>query len=97
MLLKSKREALREAQSSEAKLWFGERGTWKKRKRECEVLKESDAANEKAKVQSKGHPLINLCLSVCSSVFAVHTRINGHLLMSVVLMQLFHSFSERAV
>lgn len=76
--------------STEAKLWFGERGTWKK-ERECEVLKESDVANKKAKVQSKGHPLIYLCFYVQSSFWCTH------LLMSVMLMELFHSFSTRAV
>ncbi len=32
-----------------------------KRKRECEVLKDSDVASKKAKAQRKGHPLILLC------------------------------------
>lgn len=50
--------------------------------------KKRDVLNEKKKMQSKGHPLIYLCLSVSR---LLHTCINGHLLIPV--MKLFNSFS----
>lgn len=59
------KEAERAGERSEA--WMGRERNMEGRKRErgeCEALEERDVANKREKVQSKGQPLVYLCLSM---------------------------------
>lgn len=67
------KEAQRAGERSAAWMWRERNmGGRKKEGRECGALEESDVANKREKVQSKGQPLVYLCLSM-SAQAAVDT------------------------
>lgn len=95
VLLKSRREGLREWRT-EAKLWYKyrERDTYEKARENVKLYKR-DLLNKKEKFRVK---VVHSSLQVflCPGL-TVHISITGHLLMPIMLMYLFHSFSTREV